>query len=158
MTLSLRKLRRRLKKESTVSLEHIYKLHKKYYKVKVEYELYEQILTRFFDLMIDELLDKQYVFDLPFNLGYLALMKIKTKANFDSKGEIKRHGTNYPIDNIKTKELRDKGVRKFVYDLDVDYIYKLKWFKGTFPNKTAYYLEPSKKIRTKQYYKSYEKC
>lgn len=158
MSLRLRDLKKKIKKESTLTLKHIYKIQDKYYGTKVGYEVYEHILKEFLSEMLEEMFVNSYVFDLPFNLGYLRIDKVKTKANFDSKGAVKKYGTTYPVDNKRTRELRATGVRKLVYDFDIDYLYKFKWFKGMFPNKTAYYFEPSKSIKTRQYYKSYEEC
>lgn len=157
MTLLVSSLKQRITRNSTLNIKHLYLLHKKYYKIPISYELYVKILNKFFSKMVDEITDNQYAFDLPFQLGYLTILRKKTTISFDSNGKIKKHGTTYPVDNKKTREARNKGTRKLIYDLDVDYVYAFKWFRGNFPNRTAYFLKPLQKIRTKLYHKAYEK-
>lgn len=153
MTLKVRDIKKEITQRTTFYSKNVYALHKKWYGVRVRYDYYKLLMTKVMSKIMDRVLDNNYIFEMPFNLGAVALTEEKTKAFLDGHGNIKRFGTNYPIDNKKSKALGRKG---FVFDLDVDKVYKVRWFKGKLKNKSAYYFKPLTEIRTRAYKKIYE--
>lgn len=143
-------LNRVLTLQKTLGLKEIYEYHKDFYGVEVEFKEYETLLRTFFKLMREEVMDHEYVFNMPFHMGFIAIKEIEAKVHFDGKGVITRYGTTAAI-NMKylakmRKELRYPQVR---FDLNIKTLYKMRWFKGTFKNRRFYYLEPNKLIRTR---------
>lgn len=140
--------KKQLTRAKTVYIKHIFELYQLRFESdkripkkhkKLDYETYKFIIKRFFQLLVKRIIDINYVYKLPFGLGYFKMFKEKTGAN--SVGD-KLTWSNYHVDLKKTREMSEKkGERFLVYELEVDYRLYFRWIKGKFTNSTYYYFK-----------------
>ena len=99
----------------------------------IPYSLYFKIVTRFFEILVRDLILRRQRIFLPLNLGFLSVEK-------------KEHNRAFHIrKDIKESKLKGEPVRYKVPILD-DYYYKINWTKR---NKDLFKckLYPAKKVR-----------
>lgn len=99
----------------------------------ISYSLYFKIVTKFFEILVRDLIVRKQRIFLPLNLGFLYVQKKEHNRAFHIRKDI--------------KESKDKGypVRYKVPILD-EYYYKISWAKGS-KDLFKCKLYPAKKVR-----------
>jgi hypothetical protein len=132
--------------KETLYISMLYHVQNGKYGVSVEQEVYVDFMKILMDKVLD-LLMEGYTFELPMRLGSLQIDKVETKFSFNERG-IRKDATTYPVDPVATRANIEKGINKLVYDTSREFMYKMRWYKGEFTNRRAYYLEVNDKLGT----------
>lgn len=129
---------------STFNVEDIYKLiNAKYKTFNLTLHMFSVILKTYFKAVQRRLIEDGVAYYMPSGLGIIAITKTKTGIEWDANGNILKK--TFYLDMEKTKALKGKKVHL----MDIEYIMRLKWFKGIFKNKSLFYLNANKKIKSK---------
>lgn len=142
-------VKRQLVEKETLYIEHLYYVQNGKFGVKFSQEIYIDIITTFFKELLKLMLER-YVYEMPMRLGRLQIDKVKTRFSFNDLG-IRKDATTYPIDPVATRANIEKGINKLVYDTNREYMLRMRWYKGEFKNRRAYYLDVHKDLETLLY-------
>ena len=118
---------------------------------------YNSIIEDFHAMIIDEIIDFNYEFKLPFDLGMLALRKFKPTLKVDENGKLIN---KLPVDIRSTMNLWDKNEEAKKNKVLVRYtnkhsrgyvftIHYYKKYKARFKNKTLYSFETVRSFKEK---------
>ena len=132
-----------------------YNFYKKRYESKrhsIEYKRYKNIMSDFNQLIIEEIVFKNYEFKLPYRLGILELRKLKPEVKIKNGKIINRN----PIDIRSTMNLweqdnsakENKILIRYTNKHTNGYIFFIKYYKSSahYKNKSAYTFEIFRKV------------
>ena len=113
-------------------LKEIYKFYKKNYKEAIDYKTFAKIIKLSNKKLLDKIVNKSEIVELPYRLGHLQISKFERSFN--------QPKNKWRVDFKKTKELGFK-----VY-FDQEFIYKWNWKKtqAIIKNKCHYKFEASR--------------
>lgn len=115
----------------------------------VDKKTYSSIIQDYHSLIKEEIINNQFDFTLPYDLGMLGLRKFKPKVGIDEKGNLIN---KLPVNPRATRELWDKDPEAKLKKVLVRYtnkhsngyvftIHYFKKYKARFRNKTLYSFE-----------------
>jgi hypothetical protein len=112
----------------------------KFKEIKVPYSLFYKVLKIYLKIVVIKLFEGKAI-QLPAKLGMFYIFKKKTGMEFDANDNIVKRV--FYIDLQRTKEMKGKKI----YNMNIDYIMRMKWKKDNFKNKSLFFLSPNKEIK-----------
>lgn len=142
----IQKLRTTNTKSSTFWVEDIYKIMElQKTKNLPTLRTVTRILRVYFSEVVKYIVEGR-VFYFPSGLGHIRAVKLKTGIEVDEDYNIKSRlfYTNFK----KTEEL---GTGQIIYNTDLEYLVKMKWYKGYVKSRNLFYFVPSRELKRQLY-------